>query len=50
MVLAKNDSIEQNWDLFENKTKISTYLKKLDENWEQKGILTFFYYVLLLTI
>jgi len=40
-VLAKKDPIEQNWDLFEHKTKIRTYLKKLDENWDQKGVLTF---------
>jgi len=32
--------IDENWDLFEHKTKIRTYLKKLDENWDQKGILT----------
>jgi len=32
--------INENWDLFEHKTKIRTYLKKLDENWDQKGILT----------
>ena len=32
--------INQFWDLFEHKTKIRTYLKKLDENWDQKGILT----------
>jgi len=24
--------IDENWDLFEHKTKIRTYLKKLDEN------------------
>jgi len=34
------NKIDENWDLFEHKTKIRTYLKKLDENWDQKGILT----------
>jgi len=27
-------------NLFEHKIKIRTYLTKLDENWDQKGILT----------
>ena len=43
-MLAKKDPIEQNWrnrDLFEHKTKIRTYLKKLDKNWDQKCILTY---------
>jgi len=35
------NKIDENWDLFEHKTKIRTYLKKLDENRYQKGILTF---------
>ena len=35
------NKIDENWDLFEHKTKIRTYLKKLDENWDQKGILTY---------
>jgi len=34
------NKIDANWDLFEHKTKIRTSLKKLDENWDQKGILT----------
>jgi len=37
--------IDENWDLFEHKTKIRTYLKKLDENWDQKGILTLIKYM-----
>jgi len=37
------NKIDENWDLFEYKTKIMTYLKKLDENWDQKDILTFFF-------
>ena len=36
------NKIDENWDLFEHKTKIRAYLKKLDENWDQKGILTYF--------
>jgi len=35
------NKIDENWDLFEHKTKIMTNLKKFDENWDQKGILTF---------
>jgi len=35
------NKIDENWDLFEHKNKIMTYLTKLDENWNQKGILTF---------
>jgi len=34
------NKIDKNWDLFEHKTKIRTCFKKLDENWDQKGILT----------
>jgi len=34
------NKIDENWNLFEHKIKIKTYLKKLDENWDQKGILT----------
>jgi len=37
------NKINENWDLFEHKTKIRTYLKKLDENWDQKGILTYYF-------
>jgi len=33
------NKIAENWDLFEHKTKIRTYLTKLDANWDQKGIL-----------
>jgi len=32
--------IDENYNLFEHKTKIRTYLIKLDENWDQKIILT----------
>ena len=39
------NKIDENWDLFEHKTKIRTYLKKLDKNWDQKGILTFLFWV-----
>jgi len=42
------NKIDENWDLFEHKTKIRTYLKKLDKNWDQKGILTF--KIIMLTI
>jgi len=34
------NKIDENWDIFEHKTKIRTYLKKFDENWDQKSILT----------
>jgi len=34
------NKIDENYDLFEHKTKIRTSLKKLDENGDQKGILT----------
>jgi len=34
------NKIDENWDLFEHKTKIRTCFKKLNENWNQKGILT----------
>jgi len=34
------NKIDENRDLFEYKTKIRTSLKKLDENWDKKGILT----------
>ena len=30
------NKIDENWDLFEHKTKIRTYLKELDENWDKK--------------
>jgi len=41
MVLAKKDPIEQNWQKLEPIwTQNQNYLKKLDENWDQKGILT----------
>jgi len=36
------NKIDENWDLFEHKSKIRTCLKKLDKNWDQKGILTYF--------
>jgi len=39
--MTQLNKIEENWDIFEHKTKIRTYLKKFDENWDQKGILTF---------
>jgi len=42
--------IDENWDLFEHKTKIMTYLKKLDENWDKKGILTFYLFLETLTL
>jgi len=35
------NKIDKNWDLFEHKTKIRTYLKNLNENWDQKCILTY---------
>jgi len=38
------NKIDENWDLFEHKTKIKTYLKKLNENWNQNGILTIYIY------
>ena len=34
------NKIDENWDLFEHKTIIRTYLTKLNENWDKKGILT----------
>jgi len=34
------NKIDKNYDLFEHKNKIRTDLTKLDENWDQKGILT----------
>jgi len=34
------NKIDENWNLFEHKTKIRTYLTKVDENWAQRGILT----------
>jgi len=34
------NKINENWDLFEHKNNIKTYLTKLDGNWNQKGILT----------
>jgi len=43
------NKINKNWDLFEYKTKIRTYLKKLDENWDQKGILTLIFNIILIT-
>jgi len=36
------NKIDENYNLFEHKTKTMTYLKKFDENWDQKGILTLF--------
>jgi len=36
------NKIDENWNLFEHETKIRTYLKKLDENCDQKGISTYF--------
>jgi len=36
------NKIDENWDLFEHKTKIRTYLIKLDKTWDQKCILTLF--------
>ena len=44
------NKIDKNWDLFEHKTKIRTCFKKLDENWDQKGILTKILYLLPLTL
>jgi len=41
--MIQSNKIDENWDLFEHKTRIMTYLTKHDENWDQKGILTFFY-------
>jgi len=38
--MAKLNKIDESWDLFEHKNKITTNLTKLDENWDQKGILT----------
>ena len=38
--MTQLNKIDENQDLFEHKTKIRTYLKKLDENWKQKVILT----------
>jgi len=35
------NKIDKNWDLFDHKTKIRTYLIKLDKNWDQKCILTY---------
>jgi len=35
--------IDENLDLFEHNIKINIYLTKLDENWDQKVILTNFY-------
>jgi len=35
------NKIDENWDLFEHKTKIMIYLKKLNKNLDQKGILTY---------
>ena len=43
-MLAKKDPIEQNWRKLGpiwTQNQIRTYLKKLDENWDQKGILTY---------
>jgi len=40
--MTQLNKIDENKDLFEYKTKIRTYLKKLDENWDQKCILTFY--------
>jgi len=34
--MTQLNKIDENWDLFEHKTKIKTYLKKLDENWDKK--------------
>ena len=33
--------INENYDLFEHKNKIRIDLTKLNENWDQKGVLTF---------
>jgi len=38
--MTQLNKIHKNWDMFEYKTKIRTYLTKLDENWNQKIILT----------
>jgi len=35
------NKIDENWYLFEHKIKITAYLTKLDEYWNQKGIFTF---------
>jgi len=45
--MSQLNKIDENWDLFEHKTKIMTYLKKLDENWDQKGILTFYLFAMM---
>jgi len=37
------NKIDENCDLFEHKNKIRTCLKKLDENWDKKGILTLYF-------
>jgi len=34
--MTKLNKIDENWDLFEHKNKIRTYLTKLDENWDKK--------------
>ena len=38
--MTQLNKIQENQNLFEHKTKIRTYLKKLNENWDQKDILT----------
>jgi len=43
--MTQLNKIDENWDLFEYKTKIRTYLKKFDENWDQKDILTIYIYI-----
>jgi len=35
------NKIDENWNLCEHKNKIKTFLTKVDENWDQNGILTF---------
>ena len=37
------NKIDENLDLFEYKNKSRTDLTKLDENWDQKGILTYIF-------
>jgi len=44
--MIKLNKINGNWDLFENKNNIRTYLKKPNKNWDQNDILTFFYRML----
>jgi len=35
------NKIDENLNLFKHITKIMTYLTKFNENWDQKGILTY---------